>query len=82
MRSTHFRHHGERFYITACGSVVARVLMMGGRAKDPGEALKAIEDAAWEARMEGGCHTRTSEILTTMARAMRLVLAPQDVEEV
>ena len=28
------------------------------------EILKALADAAWEARMDGGCHSRTSEILT------------------
>lgn len=43
-----------------------------------GDVLQHLEDAAWESRMDGGCHSPRSEVLTIWARHLRAILPTED----
>lgn len=80
LRSDYERHHEfpalETFLARPQedrGEALREALALSPRA-GPEETVKALEDAAWGSRMDGGCHSRTSEILTTWAKEIRRAL--------
>ena len=41
---------------------------------NPADVLGHLEDAAWESRMDGGCHSKRSEVLTIWSHHLRDIL--------
>ena len=45
---------------------------------NPGSVLEHLDDAAWESRMDDGCHSPRSEVLTIWAKHLRAILPHQE----